>query len=254
MRWRLAAALLLALLPGCRQQPQTPPEPRVHAAAYDAFYVWPGVHPAPDLHPATLYLLDGEVRRGGAAHLQRLRMGVLHLPGTALWLVVRTDRLDWNEATREALLADLRQWQQAGNQLAGLQVDFDASTRGIGTYARFLRDLRAWLPRDWRLSVTGLMDWSAHGTPRDLAALAGTIDEAVIQTYQARATIPGYGAYFRQMAHFPIPFRVALVEGGAWQAPPLLAHHPQFRGYVVFLLKHQALRRTSPMGGVSDGS
>jgi hypothetical protein len=242
----------LALLPGlfllaaCHRTGQAPARPGVDAAAYDAFYLWPGVHPSPRLHPNTLYLLDGEVRRGGAARLQTLRMGVPHLPGTALWLVVRTDRLDWDAATYAAVLAELNAWQGHGNRLVGLQIDFDAATRGLDGYARFLRGLRARLPRTMRLSVTGLMDWSAHGDPQALAALSGVLDEVVIQTYQGRVTIPGYADYFARMAHFPIPFRVALVEGGSWQAPPMLAHAPGFRGYVVFLLRHGRARPPAP--------
>ena len=208
----------------------------IDPAAYDAFYVWPGVRPAKDLRPKTVYLLDGEVRSGGQARLERLRMGVPRLPGKTVWLVVRANRLDWNDAVASAIFADLRRWQEAGNDVAGLQVDFDAATRGIKGYTRFLRDLRHRLPRRWQLSITGLMDWSAHGDPQALASLAKLIDEVVIQTYQGRTTIPGYEGYFVRMKDFPIPFRVALVEGGSWRTPPLLTQHPQFRGYVVFLL------------------
>jgi len=238
-RAALAALMLgLCLLPGCRQQREAAREPQVQASAHDAFYLWPGVTPAADLRPKTLYLLDGEVRHGGAPSLKRLRMGTPHLPGKAVWLVVRADRLDWNEATYAAILADLDQWQKAGNSVTGLQVDFDAATRGIGKYASFLKDLRTRLPRRWQLSVTGLMDWSAHGDPQQLATMAGILDEVVVQTYQGQTTIAGYDSYFARMAHFPIPFRVALVEGGVWRAPPGLERHPRFRGYVVFLLKH----------------
>lgn len=230
---RALALLAPLLLSACERQPEAP---RVRADRADAVFVWPGVHPAPEVRAQTVYLLDGEVRRGGAARLHRLRMGTPRLPRRTLWLVVRADRLDWNEATRAAILADLAQWRGAGNRVEGLQVDFDAATKGLSGYAAFLQDLRARLPQDVRLSITGLMDWSANGDPQALSQLAGTVDEVVIQTYQARATIPGYEAYFAKLGHFPIPFRVALVEGGEWQAPPGLERHPQFRGYAVFLL------------------
>lgn len=235
MRSNIWALLLLALsaLSACQRQPDAD---IVAAAGHDAFYVWPGVRPAKTLQPKTLYLLDGEVRRGGTARLERLRMGVPRLPGKTVWLVVRADRLDWTDATYAAIFNDLRQWQAAGNHVAGLQIDFDAATRGIDGYVRFLRDLRQRLPRNQQLSITGLMDWSAHGDPRDLAQLSQIIDEVVVQTYQGRTTIEGYDAYFQRMQDFSIPFRVALVEGGTWRAPAMLAHHPQFRGYVVFLL------------------
>lgn len=232
---RLALIFLAAaLLAGCEKQPQVP---RVQAETAQAIFVWPGVHPGPQITARTVYLLDGEVRRDGHARLHRLRMGTPRLPGRTLWLVVRAERLDWTDATRAAILADVAQWRSAGNEVAGLQVDFDASTKGLSNYAAFLKGLRARLPGDVRLSITGLMDWSAHGDPQSLAQLAGIVDEVVIQTYQARSTIPGYEAYFRRMERFPIPFRVALVEGGQWRAPAGLERHPQFRGYAVFLLK-----------------
>lgn len=211
----------------------------VDPARFDAFYLWPGVRPAANLHAHTLYLLDGEIRRTGPPHLHRLRMGIPRLPGKAVWLVVRADRLHWSKAAYADILADLQRWRDAGNDVVGLQVDFDAATRGIGGYAAFLSELRARLPRQWKLSVTGLMDWSAHGDPQALAKLAHVIDDVVVQTYQGRDTIPGYDAYFRRMDGFPIPFHVALVEGGQWRAPPSLARHPLFRGYVVFLLNRK---------------
>lgn len=69
-----------------------------------------------------------------------------------------------------------------GNQLEGLQIDFDAATRGLAHYAAFLSDLRQRLPRRWKLSITGLMDWSAgggRGDPSALRQLSGTLDKIV---------------------------------------------------------------------------
>lgn len=237
VRWAgaiMAALALPGLLAGCQRQAE---QPRVDPLAYDAYYLWPAIAPPPASHPRALYLLDGEVRRGGGPRFMRLRGGVPRLPDQELWLVVRIDRLDLDAASYDAILADLRRWQATSRHLAGLQVDFDAGTRGIKGYANFLRGLRARLPARWKLSITGLMDWSAHGDPQVLADLRGVVDEVVVQTYQRRDTIPGYEAYFARMDHFPIPFRVALVEGGQWAAPTSLAHHPMFRGYVVFLLR-----------------
>lgn len=231
--WGLALASVV--LTGCHRAPVAEAG-IVDPAAYDAFYLWPGVRPGRGIQPRTVYLLDGEVRKREPARLERLRMGVPRLPGKTIWLVVRAERLDWNEAVLAAILHDLGQWQDAGNEVAGLQVDFDAATKGIEGYAGFLQKLRHRLPPKWRLSITGLMDWSAHGDPRALTSLARTIDEVVVQTYQGRATIPGYEDYFRRMKDFPIPFRVALVGGGSWREPIQLTQHRQFRGYVVFLL------------------
>ncbi|HEX8640474.1 MAG TPA: DUF3142 domain-containing protein [Allosphingosinicella sp.] len=227
-----AAAALLALAACGRSEPEI-----VDPARYDAFWLWAGVRPQPALARATtLYLLNGEILAMHPDRYVDLRPGVPRLPRTHLWLVVRTDTLVWPESALPALVARLDRWAAAGNRVEGLQIDFDAATRRLDAYAAFLRGIRRRLPRRYRLSITGLMDWSANGDPGALAALRGTIDEAVIQTYQGRTTIPGYEAYFRRMRNFPLPFRVGLVEGGTWREPPRLETEPNFRGYVIFLV------------------
>ena len=238
---RTIAALLLCLglLTGCgKRQAQEPVQAgRVNAAQHDAFFLWAGVK-APDVlaRAKTIYLLDGEVRAGSAARFVPLRPAVPHVRHAEIWLVVRLERLDWEEPVWRRVLADLDRWQAAGNRLAGLQLDFDARTRGLDRYAAFLAEARRRLPRRYRLSTTGLMDWSAGGDPAALAALGNVVDDVVLQTYQGRRTVPGYEAYLRSLARLPFPYRLGLVEGGEWRAPPELARDPRFRGYVVFLL------------------
>jgi hypothetical protein len=233
----LAGAVLLA---GCGERRAE----RVDPARYDAFFLWAGVTPSPALARArTIYLLDGEVRASDAGRFVPLRPGIPHVPRAEVWLTVRAERLDWDEAIYGRVLGDLARWQVAGNHLAGLQIDFDAHTRGLADYASFLAGLRQRLPARYRLSVTGLMDWSAGGDPAALARLGGTVDDVVIQTYQGRRTIAGYEAYMASLARLPMPFRVALVEGGEWRAPARLAGNPKFKGYVVFLLPRQPTAR-----------
>jgi len=229
---RVAAALALALLAGCARQSGI-----VDAAQYDAFWLWAGTKPQPVLDRArTVYVLDGELRDGAKA-MTPLRPAVPRVPGKELWLVTRVETLDWPQSTSAQLIRRLELWRAAGNSVAGLQVNFDARTRHLDRYAAFLRQLRRELPPQYRLSITGLMDWSAHGDPQALHSLSGTVDEVVIQTYQGRTTIPGYEAYFRQMGpDFPVPFKVGLVQGGAWTPPAGLSGHPRFAGYVVFLV------------------
>jgi hypothetical protein len=225
------AALALALLVAACSDP---PEQRVDASKYDAFFLWAGVRPRPMLdRAATLYLLAGEVRRDGSYVPLRATPRLGH---GAVWMVVRSERLDWNEPTYGNVLRQLARWQAAGNPITGLQIDFDAATKGLDGYAGFLKGLRARLPRDYRLSITGLMDWSANGDPAALASLRGVVDEVVVQTYQGRNTIPGYSAYIDKLARVPVPHKIALVEGGEWREPASLRSDPEFRGYVVFLL------------------
>lgn len=231
-RIRIAAALALALLAGCARQSGI-----VDAAQHDAFWLWAGTKPQAVLDRArTVYVLDSELRDGARA-LTSLRPSVPRVPGRELWLVTRVETLDWPRGTSAKLVERLDAWRAAGNSVAGLQVDFDARTRHLDRYVQFLGQLRRELPPRYRLSITGLMDWSAHGDPQALRALSGMVDELVIQTYQGRATIPGYERYFARMGpDFPVPFKVGLVQGGAWTPPAGLAGHPRFAGYVVFLV------------------
>lgn len=227
---RLAAFCGLLLVAAC-----SAPDRGVDPARYDAFFVWAGVNPPPAVsaRARTLYLLAGEVRRDGRYVALR---ATPQIRGAEVWLVIRAAHLDWSPALKRRILAELDRWA-AGNRLAGLQVDFDASTRGLDRYATFLKDLRRDLPPQYRLSVTGLMDWSANGDPAALAGLKGVVDEIVVQSYQGRHTIPGYDRYLAKMARLPVPFRVAVVEGGEWIEPAGLAASPNYRGKVLFLLR-----------------
>ncbi len=209
----------------------------VRAENFDAFWLWAGVRPQPALdHARTLYLLEGEITGGEPAHLQRRLAATPRIAHADAWMVYRADTLSWSDEVIPAIGHDIGRWRASGNRVVGVQLDFDARTRHLDRYAGFLRDLRARLPRDIRLGITGLMDWSANGDPAQLAQLSGTVDEVVVQTYQGRATIPGHGDYLERMRGFPIPFRVGLVQGGEWRAPPALSKNRNFRGYVVFLV------------------
>jgi hypothetical protein len=150
-------------------------------------------------------------------------------------MVVRVDTLQWSPAIYAQVLADLGRWRKAGNRVAGVQVDFDAHTHHLEAYATFLQDLRRRLPSDCQLGITGLLDWSSNGDPHDLDALAGVVDEVVLQIYQGRHVISGYQGYLARLDHLKIPFRIGLLQGGEWHAPADLAANSWFRGFVVFL-------------------
>ncbi len=221
---------MLALLTACSGGAPA----RVDPVHYDAFFLWAGVKPPAVLaHAKTLYLLAGEVRRtGGFVSLR----AVPKVKQAEVWMVVRVERLDWDEVTTARVLKELARWQAAGNRMAGPQIDFDSSAKGLADYAAFLKALRAQLPPGMKLSITGLMDWSANADPAALAGLKGVVDEVVVQSYQGRATIPGYAGYLAKLARVPVPHKVALVQGGEWREPAALKGDPLFRGYVVFLV------------------
>lgn len=237
----LAGIGALAVLGGCRPAAVPQGAERVRARDYQAFFLWAGVAPPAWLGEArTVYALAGEVRHrsgaGGPAEGFVPLRSAPHAKGPEVWMSVRVERLDWEESVTAAVLSTLARWAAAGGRVVGLQIDFDAATHGLEGYAAFLEALRARLPRRFKLSITGLMDWSAGAPRAALARLAGVVDEIVVQTYQGRTTLPGTGAYLATLGRLGIRFRVALVEGGVWQAPAGLERTPGFSGYVVFLV------------------
>jgi hypothetical protein len=194
------------------------------------------VRPQPLLESAIrIYLLAGEVTHQ-PVRLVAQRPAVPRVKGPELWMVFRVETLDWPPLAYDQLLAQLDRWRAAGNRVTGLQIDFDAATRGLKSYADFLADLRRRLPAGTKLGVTGLLDWSANGDPAGLDALAGTVDEVVLQIYQGRRVIPGYRAWLGRLGRMKVPFRIGLLQGGEWDAPPRLETNPMFRGYVMFLV------------------
>lgn len=230
---RLLALLALLFLSACQKVEQGGVDPR----AYDAFWLWAGVEPQPVLDQAkSVYILAAEIKGAPRGRYVDLRPAVPRVKHAQLWIVYRVETLAWDANVMPRIMRDLAKWQGRGNRIAGIQIDFDAATRGLPGYADFLKKLRANLPPGTRLSVTGLLDWSSGGDSPALNALAGTVDEVVLQTYQGRHTIPGYQAYLRQLERVRLPFRIGLVQYGEWQAPPGLARNANFRGYVVFLL------------------
>lgn len=232
MKWLVGAALLLsahAALAG-----------PVDAAQYDAFWLWAGVKPQAVLRDArTVYVLQGQIEASprDEAQVRFIAQGVTvpPLPNAHLWLVYRAHTLRWTPRVTQIMLAQLARWRASGRPIEGVQIDFDARTLHLQDYLDFLRTLRATLPADCRLSITGLLDWSSRIDADQVNQLKQIVDEVIVQTYQSRRTIPAYADYLPRVARLQLPFRIGLIEGGAWNAPSYLAANPWFRGYVVFL-------------------
>lgn len=231
MRW---LALLCLLSPGSVNA-------AVNAEDYDAFWLWGGVAAQPVLAQAqSLYLLQGQISSSRSEQHRRVNfvaqgMPVAKLPQREVWIVYRAHTLRWPEPVYEQLFGQIKRWRQAGSQVVGIQIDFDARTRYLSEYVEFLRELRQRLPQDYRLSITGLMDWSSHADAAVISELKGVVDEVVVQTYQGRHSIPDYAAYLPRLTRLGLPFKIGLIQGGEWQAPSNLHSNPWFKGYVVFL-------------------
>jgi hypothetical protein len=212
----------------------------VDASNYDSFWLWSGVTPQPVLARAhTVYILQGQIEasRRDESQVRFIAQGgtVPHNLHTEVWLAYRVHTLHWTPHEYAILLAQLQRWQHAGNKIIGVQIDFDAHTLHLNEYLDFLARLRRRLPSDYRLGITGLLDWSSRADPVQVNQLRGIVDEVVVQTYQGRHTIENYSAYLPRVSQLKLPFKIGLIQKGNWDAPSYLSDTPWFRGYVVFL-------------------
>lgn len=213
----------------------------VRAEDYASFWIWGGVRPQPAVSQAdSLYILQGEVIEKKRHHKSSVRviaqgMSVARRTTSKIWLVYRTDTLHWTPEISQALVTRLKQWQLSGNSVVGLQIDFDVKTRHLNEYVVFLQKLRARLPAEYQLSITGLLDWSTNGDIDAINQLENIVDEITIQTYQGRKTISNYNAYLPALKRITLPFKIGLIQNGEWHAPGDLESNPWFQGYVVFL-------------------
>ncbi|MEF3365815.1 DUF3142 domain-containing protein [Methylocystis sp. 9N] len=233
---RIAAARLLAV--GVMTATTAAADTIVRAADYDAYWLWAGVRARPELATAkTIYLLQAEIGPDDLGETRLKAQGATE-PGShpqALWLVYRVRSIDWTPAIFAAVKRRLAEWRAKSDKVIGVQIDFDAATRGLTTYAAFLAELRQTLPPDCALSISGLMDWASQATPEDIDRLGRSVDEVVFQTYRGRATVDHIDDYLARVGRVHTPFRLGLAEGAVWSPPEMLARHPYFRGYVVFL-------------------
>ncbi|MDY4372638.1 DUF3142 domain-containing protein [Pectobacterium carotovorum] len=212
----------------------------VDATRYQDFWLWAAVKPQPILNQAqTLYLHQGEVaRRQGKVVFLRQGIPPSQLRVNHVWLAFRMTTLELSDRHLNRILKLREKWQRQGNQVAGIQIDFDAKSYQLAGYVAFLTQLRERLPEDCQLSITGLLDWSKTGDVSALNRLQGKLDEVVVQTYQGRSTITNYAEYLPALMKLTLPFRVGLVQNGKWelQWQQRLATSPYYRGEVVFLV------------------
>ena len=220
--------------------PATDHSVRVDAANYRQFWLWGAVKPQPVLRQAQrLYLLQGHIsQQGDEVRLQPQGLPPSSLKVPELWLSYRVATLDWQPGVVRDLLRQRAAWQAKGNRVIGIQIDFDAATPKLASYADFLRGLRQQLPADCQLGITGLLDWGANGDVATLNGLSGVVDELVVQTYRGRTTVDHYEQYLPALRRLTLPFKLGLVQDGVWNPDwqRQFASQPNYRGEVVFLL------------------
>ena len=184
-----------------------------------------------------VYLHQGEISpRHGQLIFQRMGAPVSHLTFPKIWVTVRITTTAIPESVWKRVVTQLDRSKAAGNDVIGLQIDFDAATQRLEDYGCFLTRLRSTLPLECALGFTGLLDWAQTGNVKTLNALP--VDELVVQSYQGRRTITNYRSYLPGLSNLTIPWRVGVVQNGQWdkQQESTFTESPWFRGVVVFML------------------
>jgi hypothetical protein len=222
-------------------QPAQSATSTIDAYHFDSFWIWGNIQSAPYLSKAKeLYILQGEIRYSKSKQISTFTpqgVSILKLPHQKIWLVFRTHHLAWNEQNYQTILNRLEHWRNRGNQVQGIQIDFDSKTNSLKDYAIFLQKLRQKLPQQYRLSVTGLLDWTNFKDQNTLTLFRQNIDELVIQTYQGTTTIPNYPEYLKRISALRLPYKVGLVQHGTWFGNSTKQKDRYFKGYVIFLLR-----------------
>ncbi|QXI25658.1 DUF3142 domain-containing protein [Pseudomonas vanderleydeniana] len=180
---RLCACLALGLLVGCRPEPAKPLDQQL--------YVWqrqwrPAHEQAlaesrADFSTLRVLALQAQPQAGWSRALVDLSR--LKADGRPVIAVVRLDgqlpALDLDVARTQIgqMLAD---WQAAGLNPSGLEIDHDSASARLAGYTDFLLKLREQLPPGLKLSITALPAWL--DSPQ-LPALLRAVDSSVLQVH-----------------------------------------------------------------------
>ena len=233
--------LTLIILTACTPTQSASPVNTLDAKHFHSFWIWGDIKSQPYLHKAKeLYILQGEIRihkKTQQSSLIPQGVGLLNIPHQKVWLVFRSYHLNWQDHELEQILKRIQQWENKGNQIIGIQIDFDGKTQNMKEYALFLQALRLKLPTQYKLSITGLLDWTNIRDPETLALLKKNIDEIAIQTYQGTTTIENYQIYLKKISKLDLPYKIGVVQNGQWEQNFNLSNDPNFKGYIMFLLR-----------------
>lgn len=232
----------------------------VNPLQYHAFWLWgKPKNTTPLAQAQDIYVLQGHIypnspkviRQGtGVLNFQKQKPlnNTMSTSNKNIWLVYRTDVLNWQNSTMQAINRRIQFWEKQGQRITGIQIDFDSATQKLADYGDFLKMVRAQLPSNYQLSITGLLDWTNQISTSGGAGLAHyispSVDEIIIQTYQKTSTVADYQQYLKRLKHLTVPFKIGLIEDGKWdnhtEKNLSLSTNSYFKGYVVFLLNGES--------------
>jgi len=206
-----------------------------------AYWLWAG-HKIKSHHANTiLYLHQGFVRsvRNNSRAFYRRGFSPHKTPARALFIVIRMEKLLQDKQYVLALVRLIKQWEKHGNKVEGLQLDFDSATAKLLTYSRYLQFVHRILPKEYKLSITGLGDWLSNGKRQHLVAINSAVDEVVFQLYQHKTADSNILPYLSKLQLNGLAFKLGLVQRGQYNKNDLLKlkRLPNYKGTVIFTIK-----------------
>jgi hypothetical protein len=203
-----------------------------------SYWIWAGINVPEESRTKNLFVYQGAFLKSKQG-IEFARKGhyPFHLSANEVHLVFRLETLDASEQFKNTILMILSHWEQKKTLIRGIQLDFDSPTGKLERYSYFLKQVRAWLPPRYALTITGLGDWLLLDRPELLHALSACTDEIVFQLYSGRRYVPGLKSYVAKLRQLDIPFRIGLLldRDHNKQIEDALRENPHYRGSIYFI-------------------
>ncbi len=183
--WRHLLLLPLLLLPllGCEQQAPAPLDNQVYIWQRQWLPAHQQALAASRNDFSTLRVLAAQAHPREGWITARIDPTLLRNDGRPLIAVVRLDgqlpTLD-GPAIRQQVQQLLGDWQAAGLNVQGVEIDHDCASSRLTDYQHLLQQLRHELPANLRLSITALPAWLSSPV---LPTLLKTVDSSVLQVH-----------------------------------------------------------------------
>ena len=209
------------------------------AFAFDtSYWIWAGISANDAPTNYQLYIYQGAVQGEGSKFFFS-KKGIFPHPLKAekIILVYRVQgaRMD-AENLGKLFLFHAQLWRRHEVSVSGLQIDHDVPTAKLKSYSIELTKIRKKLPKEYKLSITGLADWSMNASPDSLKALHMSVDEIVYQIYQTDSYVPEAEKYVRALEKNRYPYKLGLLMH---KSPPFLIEDLKYRKGIVYFIQRK---------------
>lgn len=204
----------------------------------ESYWIWAGITAPDSLQKESLYIYQGTLTKK-SEEITFKRQGLYPFPSKSkeLYLVFRVEVLDFSPRFINTIISYIDEWEHKGNTVRGVQLDFDSPTAKLLQYSDFLENFRSRLPKNYRLSITGLGDWLFAADSKALPQVGSMVDEVVFQLYQGRKPFHDKTNYLIKLNQLKFHYKVGLLRDDHCEiaVSSALAENPFYLGNIYFL-------------------